>query len=47
MDFLWSLRCVQKLQEIILLGNFHSTAGYFDNGLDAALLTKTMGEGSE
>lgn len=47
MDFLWSLRCVQKLQEIILLGNFHSAAGYLYKGLDTALLTKTMGDGSE
>lgn len=47
MDFLWSLRCVQKLQEIILLCNFRSAAGYLENGLDTTLLTKTTGEGSE
>jgi len=47
MDFLWSLRCVQRLQEIILLCNFRSAAGYLDNGLDTTLLTKTTGEGSE
>lgn len=47
MDFLWSLRCVQKLQEIILLCNFRNAAGYLENGLDTTLLTKTTGEGSE
>lgn len=47
MDFPWSLRCVQKLQEIILLCNFRNTAGYIYNGLVTALLTKTTGEGSE